>query len=359
MKYEKSLQKVLEYMEENLYEDLNLDQLARAAGYSKYHFLRIFKEAFHMTPAEYVRRRRITESVRDISDTDEPISWIGYRHGFNSKENFTRVFKSEHHILPSEYRTADNSLKLLHRAKPEKDDSILESKILAVPEIVELRPFSATVYKSDEEDPTMFWNKYNCGGLSGKLSGGEVQTDYGFSVWNFEENRLEYYAGILTEYAHGDLTGTMQLNVNGGLYAVFDTPSADKYTFVNAIRRAWEYIMQEWIPQSGYVYPGDCDFETYRESSREYSERIFIHKNITAKEEKALQEQILEERIIRFNGEKQQENGWIGRGFHGSNKNAGQYDNQETATKYMGEKALKGTFLLDKAMNAYVTKVGQ
>ena len=36
-------------------------------------------------------------------------------------------------------------------------------------------------------------------------------------------------------------------------------------------------------------------------------------------------------------------------------KNAGQYDNQETATKYMGEKGLKGTTILDKAMDAYVT----
>ena len=41
MEYEKSLQKALEYLEENLYEDLNLDQLAQAAGYSKYHYFRI------------------------------------------------------------------------------------------------------------------------------------------------------------------------------------------------------------------------------------------------------------------------------------------------------------------------------
>lgn len=271
MIYEKSLQRVLEYMEENLYEDMNLEQLAQAAGYSKYHFLRVFKEAFHMTPSEYVRRRRITESARYIADTDEPISGIGYRHGFNSKENFTRAFKSEHHILPSEYRAADNSLKLLHREKPEEKDLVL------VPEIVKLEPFSATVYKSDEADPTMFWNQYNCRGFSGKLSGGNAQEDYGFSVWNFEENRLEYYIGILTEYAHGDLTGTMQLNVEGGLYAVFHTPPADKYTFVNTIRRTWDYILGEWIPQSGYAYPGDCDFETYREGSREFSERIYIH----------------------------------------------------------------------------------
>lgn len=271
MKYEEALQKVLDYIEENLYEDIDLDQLASIACYSKYHFLRVFREAFDMTPAEYVRRRRITESARDIADTDESISQIGYKHGFNSKENFTRAFKSEHHILPSEYRMTDNSLKLLHRKKLGGDAYPL------VPQIVALKPFCATVYKSDEKDPTMFWNKYNCGGLSVKLSGGDAQMDYGFSVWDFEENKLDYYIGILTEHARGDLSGTVQLDVQGGLYAVFDTPRADKYTFVNTIRRTWDYILREWIPQSGYVYPGDCDFETYQENSREFSERIFIH----------------------------------------------------------------------------------
>lgn len=271
MKYAESLQKVLDYIEENLYEDIDLEQLASVACYSKYHFLRIFKETFDMTPAEYVRRRRITESVRDLADTDAFISQIGYMHGFNSKENFTRAFKSEHHISPSDYRMTDNSLKLLHR------DKLEEEMFTLVPQIVALEPFCATVYKSDEEDPTKFWNKYNCGRFSGKLSGGDAQTDYGFSVWDFEKNKLDYYIGILTGQARGDLSGTIQLNVDGGLYAVFDTPRADKYTFVNTIRRTWDYILEEWVPQSVYVYLGDCDFETYRENSRVFSERIFIH----------------------------------------------------------------------------------
>lgn len=271
MKYVEPLQKVLDYIEENLYEEIELNRLAFIAGYSKYHFLRVFKEAFYMTPSEYVRRRRITESARDIADTGEPISQIGYNHGFNSKENFTRAFKAEHHILPSDYRMADNSLKLLHRNKPENAAFVLE------PKIIELKPFSVTVYKSDEEDPTRFWNKYSCGGFSGKLSGGEERLDYGVLIWNFEKNKLDYYIGILTEYANGDLSGTLQLNVEGGLYAVFDTPKADKYTFVNTIRRTWDYIYGEWTRQSEYVNIGDCDFETYRENSREFSEQIFIH----------------------------------------------------------------------------------
>lgn len=271
MEYAESLQIVLDYIEENLYEDMDLNSLASVAGYSKYHFLRVFKEAFLMTPSEYVRRRRITESACDIADTAESISQIGYKHGFNSKENFTRAFKSEHRILPSDYRLVDNSLKLLHRNKLEGDGFVL------VPRMVELKPFCATVYKCDEAEPAKFWNKYNCGGFSGILSGGEAQPDYGFSVWNYEKGKLDYYIGILSEYAKGDISGTIQLNVEGGWYAVFDTPKANKYTFVNTIHRTWNYINSEWNCQREFVRLGDCDFETYRESSREFSEQIYIH----------------------------------------------------------------------------------
>ncbi len=80
-----------------------------------------------------------------------------------------------------------------------------------------------------------------------------------------------------------------------------------------------------------------------------------ILQNLSKQEEMQLQEQILEEKIIRLIKEKQLANGWIGMGFHGSSKNAGQYDNQEVGTKYMGEKGLKGTELLDRAMDAYAT----
>ncbi len=77
--------------------------------------------------------------------------------------------------------------------------------------------------------------------------------------------------------------------------------------------------------------------------------------NITCEEKQDLQMQILEEKIPRFLAEKQQPNGWIGLGFHGSSKNAGQYDNQEVATKYLGEKGLKGTSLLNGAMDAFAS----
>lgn len=80
-----------------------------------------------------------------------------------------------------------------------------------------------------------------------------------------------------------------------------------------------------------------------------------VMNNLLEGEEQSLQEQIRQEKIIEKIEENQKPNGWIGCGFHGSNKNAGQYDNQEVGTKYMAEKGLSGTILLDRAIDAFAT----
>lgn len=77
--------------------------------------------------------------------------------------------------------------------------------------------------------------------------------------------------------------------------------------------------------------------------------------NLTLEDNAKYQEQILQEPNIKRCLASQLENGWFGYGFHGMNKNAGQFENQETCTKYLGEKAIdKNTLALKKAMDAFV-----
>ena len=78
--------------------------------------------------------------------------------------------------------------------------------------------------------------------------------------------------------------------------------------------------------------------------------------NIAAEEETDLIAQIKEEPIYKLIASCQKENGWLGNGFHGPNKNAGPYENQEVGTKWLAEKALgKDDPVLKRAMDAFVT----
>lgn len=73
-------------------------------------------------------------------------------------------------------------------------------------------------------------------------------------------------------------------------------------------------------------------------------------------EEAELQAQIMSETIYKLIAACQKENGWLGNGFHGSNKNAGPYENQECGTKYLAEKGIaKDNPVLSRAMDAFVT----
>lgn len=207
--YREHILKAIDYIEENLCtEELNIASIASAAGYSKYHFLRVFYEVCGLTPYDYIRKRRISEIVRRIEK--RPITDIAFEFGFNSKENFIRAFKTEHHILPSEFKATNNSLKLYDRIYFDLEPFRIDGKIM------NLEPFRLITYKSDEEYPPHFWNKYNARKLSYKLSGGRLVQDFGVCKWNDASEKLDYYIGIKEMDAIGDRSDTILLNISGG-----------------------------------------------------------------------------------------------------------------------------------------------
>lgn len=270
IKYRDCIEKVIEYIEDNLKAEINNVEVARVAGYSEYHFLRIFREVVHLTPADYIRKRRISEIVRCMETESRPISEIAYEYGFNSKENFVRAFKTEHHILPTEFKAAQNSLKLYDRMDFAPPNFHVEATLQMLEE------FSLVVYPCDESFPPNFWNKYNVNQWSKKLSGGAVVEDYGVSLRDELQGKIDYFIGIRKRDAKGDLTGAITLEVKAGLYAVFQTPPATHFNFVNTIHKTWEYICDIWLPENGYERTGGYELESYVEESRFFSEIIYI-----------------------------------------------------------------------------------
>lgn len=270
----KQLKSVIAYIEEHLKDErrgvLDNETLARVAGYSEFYFIRLFSSYVRCTPAEYIRKRRISEIVRHIASDSRPISDIAFEYGFNSKENFTRAFKSEHSILPTEFRRTNCSLKLYDKYDFDRKNR---------PPDVYLRyiqSFSLVMYPYGNEYPPKAWNRYNADRKSVKLSGGKLVEDYGAMVWNSEKGKLDYYIGIAESEAFGDLDGSIKIPFSDGLYAVFETVPSSQHDFVNTIRNTWEYIYSTWLPNNGFKRAQGYEFESYFESGRKYSERIYI-----------------------------------------------------------------------------------
>ena len=98
------IQQSIEYIEANLHEDLTLETIACNAGFSKYHYHRLFSKATGVNIAEYIRYRRMANAAGRLLFTGEPILEIALHYRFHSQESFARTFKTVYHLPPGKYR---------------------------------------------------------------------------------------------------------------------------------------------------------------------------------------------------------------------------------------------------------------
>jgi len=84
---------------------LDLDAVAAHAGYSRYHFLRAFKEAYGETPGQYLTHRRIERAEEMLRGADLSVTEICHLVGFSSLGTFSARFKARTGLTPSAYRT--------------------------------------------------------------------------------------------------------------------------------------------------------------------------------------------------------------------------------------------------------------
>lgn len=98
------LKLVLKFMKENLKSDVTLAQLADTANLSPFHFHRLFKSVYELTPLQYFTRLRMKEVCRLLTKTSRSISLIGTDCGFEDQSSFIRLFKKEFKLTPLAYR---------------------------------------------------------------------------------------------------------------------------------------------------------------------------------------------------------------------------------------------------------------
>jgi AraC family transcriptional regulator len=100
----KRLRRVLDFMESHLMDDISLDDLAREACLSPYHFSRLFHEATGQPPHRYLTERRVQEAQKMLRSSSFSIAEIALDTGFGSQANFARTFRKVAGVTPSQYR---------------------------------------------------------------------------------------------------------------------------------------------------------------------------------------------------------------------------------------------------------------
>lgn len=132
--YRERILRVLVYIQQHLDENTPLEDLARVAAFSPFHFHRVFRGMVGESVKEHVRRLRLERAVSRLKFTDTSIIQLALEAGYESHEAFTRAFKSLHGVAPSEFRSRraprtvpGDDVDLFQRAR--EGEATMEAKI--------------------------------------------------------------------------------------------------------------------------------------------------------------------------------------------------------------------------------------
>ena len=99
---------VFNYLDEHFTESLTLEQVADVAGFSKFHFSRLFKQCSGYNFYDFLCYKRIQSAEMLLSKTGTSITEVALRSGFSSLSTFNRTYKRVKGCTPSEYRSLFN-----------------------------------------------------------------------------------------------------------------------------------------------------------------------------------------------------------------------------------------------------------
>ncbi len=262
------LTQALEYLEDNLEGPVSIEKAAELANCSFFHFCRMFEVVFNVSPAEYVRRRRLSKAALDIAAGGEKVIDAALRYGWDSPESFAKAFKRCFGITPSEAKEGKKQLELwppIRLAVMLKGDKTMKYKI------EEKKAFDCigiTIRTTNTDNQNMhtipqFWEKNGKAGVvdaiakySGKMGLLGVCYDY-----NCADETFAY--SIAVEKGKEPLSsfpeGSHVFSIPSATYAAFECRGPNP----EAVQKLWKDIYADWFPSSDYEHAGTADFEVY------------------------------------------------------------------------------------------------
>lgn len=262
-----SMQKAIDYMEAHLQDHVTIEDIAKQANISSFHFQRTFMILTDMSVKEYLRRRRLTLAAQELSNTDCKIIDLAFKYGYETPEAFSKAFRKQHGITPSEARKGLGKLQSYNRLVIQV--SLKGAKPMKY-HIVKRESFQVTGIKREfpcsEEDTGIpgvpqFWSEVNGNGTADrliKLMNGQIKGLLGIcSNYNAEKNTTDYW--IAAEHRGDAPDPFSSLVLPASKWAVFEA----RGPVPGAIIKTWKQIYSEWFPSNGYEQADMEAFEAY------------------------------------------------------------------------------------------------
>ncbi|MHC5373475.1 AraC family transcriptional regulator [Enterococcus sp. LJL120] len=263
----------LAYLEENLTETVSIDEAAKIARCSTYHYQRMFSYMADVSLGEYLRRRKMSLAGVDLQHGAKVID-VALKYGYDSPTAFNRAFKSIHGITPQAAKQNGAvlvSYPQLNFAIQIRGVEKMEYQIIEKSSFTVTGP-SLTLDKDMEKSQRLipeFWNETSQAGALEKLfplMGQDVPGVLGVSyMTEMNAEKWEYVIGVATDQKVADYKS---FEIPAATWAVF----AGTGTMPTSIQELQKRIYTEWLPTSGYEYANLPDIEVYLNSDPQNAE---------------------------------------------------------------------------------------
>lgn len=254
----KDLNDALEYIEEHLLEEIDINQVDRIAGCSNYHFQRMFTYLAQISLHEYIKRRRLSLAAIDCIQTNERILDIALKYGYQSNDSFTRAFVGFHGNTPSylrKHKAQVNSYPKLSFQLTVRGNSVMKVSIVENDafNLIGISKRVPIVFNGVNESIVEMFKSLN-GEMIRQLKSindiepkGIVSASYNFSEGRMnEEGELDHLIGV---HSSLDSLGSFTvLNVPEYTWAVFDVNGP----YPETLQNTWARIYSEWLPSNPY-----------------------------------------------------------------------------------------------------------
>lgn len=298
--------RALDYVDEHWNEDLSLDAVASVAGFSPYHFHRVFRAMVGEPLGRYIQRLRLERAASSLSSTPGAITAIALDCGFSGSDTFARAFKDWFGVSASQWRAGErDESKICQRSRKERQAWAVEatySSSRANPQTWSLTmsashsephtPTTANIhvemlppwpvayvrhigpYAGDSElFGRLFGQLMRWAGPRGLLARPEAKfitiSHDDPAVTSPEKLRISVCLTVPESTTGEREVGVMTLP--GGDYAMghFEVPT-------EGIGPAWQAMMADWLPQSGYQMDDRPCFEICHNRPADHPEGLHI-----------------------------------------------------------------------------------
>lgn len=268
------IQNALQYIEDNLTENLQIEDIAAKAYVSPFYFQRIFSVLCGFTVSEYIRNRRLSLAAQELSADNVKVIDIALKYGYDSNDSFTRAFTKFHGISPSSAKEKGAKLKAFAPVRIKltlEGGTMMEYRILEKAAFTVMGKSRRFCSDTSYEEIPKFWqehmnssdNKIVCGMYGICLDGDGKNFDYliadNYLPWN------EIPEGYVTKV------------IPAGTWAVFPCRGALPKALQDVNTKIWS----EWLPNcKEYKLAGNYNLEVYltppQENPDDYYSEIWV-----------------------------------------------------------------------------------